>query len=129
MSITSTRKNVDVKPYLEDQVTTVGYGYAKNVVVELPINDPMCLMKYVHTVNPQLVSDYYYVLVGQNGDLYNPFNTPLQRSQILGQDKFLGNKYWNFKKVTKDMYDFYFRYLNTKNTLYFNEIEKLLQTI
>ena len=125
--ITNIKAGIPVEKYLDDNITKIGYGLVKKQLEELDTNDPQCIIKHIHTSNPHMTSDYYYILVGQNTDVYNPFDVFLQRHQILGQDNYMGGKYWNFKKVSKYCYDLYLKYLRTQNNYYIQEVERQIQ--
>lgn len=73
--------------------------------------------KIVEVEDPALPKNNYYIKYSR-GELVDPHH-------IEGTRGF-NDKRYTFKKVDKDIYALYFRFLKTKNRLYFTQARRLL---
>lgn len=115
MGMTTMRPNTNLNDYLHDEVTEKGYAYKNQQLAEVPLSDPFCCAKHIHTKNPNLNSNKYFLLVGQDHSLYNPTETGQRRIQ----DTVGSRPYWNWKNVEVATFDMYLTFLKTKNNHYY----------
>ena len=59
-----------------------------------------------------IIGDMSFVLVSNDGDLFNPFNSSANRNK---KDLEKGGLFYNLKRCQKTCFDYYIMFLRTKN--------------
>lgn len=59
-----------------------------------------------------IIGDMSFVLVSNDGDLFNPFNSSANRNK---KDLEKGGLFYNLKRCEKTCFDYYVMFLRTKN--------------
>jgi hypothetical protein len=121
--ITNSQPNTNVEDYIKETVKETYYGYEKDRVITVGRDDRRCIAKEIYTTNKFVNSTHYWLLFGQNNELYTPFQS-YQRSKDLSHNRQMGQNYWSFRKISDFCFELYIRYLNTKNEAHYIMAER-----
>lgn len=82
-----------------------GTPHVSNIKTE----EELCLDKDVFAYT---IGDMSFILISNDGDLFNPFNSSANRNK---KDLEKGGLFYNLKRCEKTCFDYYVMFLRTKN--------------
>lgn len=100
-----------------------------NEIKVVSVHDHASCAKEEVYVNQNETKRYYYVKRGCVGHLagrfFNPYNNMLSVHQMRGYDTQSGRAYFEYAMVTEEIFQFYLKFLRTKNPAYLTTSERL----
>lgn len=111
------------QPYIVPTMLKREVPSGEKIIEELYPN-PLCLAKMVVVETNGVIRDYYYIKAKRNGELFDPWGTTEHRvgsttdsweRRVQMREPGLSRGYYEFTKVGIKAFEFYLKYLMSRN--------------